>query len=62
MLDCVLTTRAKKIYEQLENYIIHKFHPRLPFISPILCNTAKEKVGILETIRNKQWFDEECSE
>ena len=24
--------------------------------------SAKEKVGILETIRNKPWFDEECSE
>ena len=23
---------------------------------------AKEKVGILETHRNKSWFDEECSE
>ena len=22
--------------------------------------SAKEKVGILETIRNKPWFDEEC--
>ena len=25
-------------------------------------DSAKEKVGILETIRNKPWFDEECSE
>ena len=24
--------------------------------------SANEKVGILETIRNKLWFDEECSE
>ena len=23
---------------------------------------AKEKVGVLETNRNKPWFDEECSE
>ena len=25
-------------------------------------DSAKEKVGVLETNRNKPWFDEECSE
>jgi hypothetical protein len=24
--------------------------------------SAKEKVGVLETNRNKPWFDQECSE
>ena len=24
--------------------------------------SAKEKVGVLQTNRNKPWFDEECSE
>ena len=31
-------------------------------ISDSIKASAKEKVGILETNRNKPWFDEECSE
>jgi hypothetical protein len=49
-------------FSTLKALYISRVYDRWVRIKDSIKASAKEKVGILETHRNKPWFDQECSE